>query len=135
MQKLAGLITENENSNEGSTFSTPEELADFLTNHKKEFLAKFPFNVKEYVYDKLNRSDYDETEETEMSKEDIEKYWMDPDFHFIVDYDSFDDPIVSIDWDGANNVDMSGYVWFDNNEVNSDEPTELMGRKFWIDYN
>jgi hypothetical protein len=135
MQKLAGLITENENSNEGSTFSTPEELADFLTKHKKEYLAEFPEVVKEYVYDKLFLN-----EETEMSEKDIEKYWMDPDFRFVVDYDSFDVPIVSIDWDGANDIDMSGYAWFRNNIGNEVEKfplesNEFMGRKFWSEFN
>ena len=136
-------------------FSTPEELADFLNRHKKEFFTEFNEDVIMYVVDAFGPFDVDgenvdaewfeDNWEHENIKNFIKKYWMKPEMKFeVVNLNTLggDFPIVIISWPGSDtDADMSGYVWFENIPSSDDPSLEndrviiFLHRKFWFDYN
>jgi hypothetical protein len=151
LQKLAGIITESQLLKE-NTFSTPEELADFLNQHKEEFFKKFLKDVIMYVIDAFgpfesNGEDADqewfEDNWDNDLKDFVKKHWMKPEMKFKrADLDTGEgyNPIVTISWPGSDtDVDMSGYPWFKNTpdvdtSFGGDKTVSFLGRKFWFDY-
>jgi len=136
------------------TFNTPEDLADFLNQHKEEFFNEFNTDVIMYVVDAFGPFDVDGENidnewvedhwDHENIKNFIKKYWMKPEMKFeVVDLDTAEGnfPIVSISWPGSDtDVDMSGYTWFQNTpdtdtSFGGDKTVNFLGRKFWYDYN
>jgi len=139
------------NKGEGP-FDTPEDLADFLNQHKEKFFNEFDRDVIMYVIDaygpfESNGEDVDQewfedNWENDEVKNFIKEHWMKPEMEFEVT-ESFDgSPIVIISWPASDtDVDMSGYTWFRNTPYNNDPSLEgddvvnFLGRRFWYDYN
>ena len=139
--------------NTQETFSTPEELADFLNKHKEEFFNEFNTDVIMYVVDAFGPFDVDGEDIDNEWVEDhwyheniknfIKEYWMKPEMKFQVvnlGTEEGDFPIVMISWTGSDtDADMSGYTWFQNtpdvDTSGGDKTVNFLGRKFWVDYN
>tara|TARA_R110000782_G_C14563194_1_gene386440 strand:+ start:15 stop:485 length:471 start_codon:yes stop_codon:yes gene_type:complete len=143
-----GKMLKEEQENESKeTFSTPEELADFLNKHKEEFFNEFKEDVIMYVIDAFGPFESGDEEadqewfEGNFGQDNIKNFikeqWMKPEMRFKVeDYDTGEgvSPIVSISWPGSDtDVDMSGYGWFQNTP--GDKTVNFLGRKFFNDYN
>lgn len=154
LQKLAGIIAESQINENRGTFSTPEELANFLNQHKEEFFNEFDTDVILYVIDAFgpfesNGEDVDvewfeDNWEDDEIKNFIKEHWMKPEMKFkVVNLDTAagNFPIVSISWTGSDtDADMSGYTWFQNTpdvdtSFGGDKTVNFLGRKFWYDYN
>ena len=137
--------------NNEETFSTPEELADFLNQHKEEFFNEFSEDAILYVIDAfgpfesndedVDKEWFEDNWDDDEIKNFIKEYWMKPEMKFQVENlntPGGDFSIVSINW--GEDVDMSGYTWFQNTpdvdtSFGGDKTVNFLGRKFWYDYN
>jgi hypothetical protein len=134
------------------------ELKVLLNENKKIFLDKFTEEVTLYVLDAFkNRADIKKIEKDHSEGivwewhfgaprmqsfivnnwdkygKTIEKYWMKPEFTFVVDNESFDDPIILIDYPGLE--DATAYYHYTNvaDEAydEGEQMEEILGKRFY----
>jgi hypothetical protein len=145
MQMLAGIITEGQYKaklNEESTnnFEDLLQLAEFLNGReaKKAFATEFKEDTITYLKDYYEEH-YDNSG-NEISPDEIENNWMelwmnDAEIFFMVDDSLEDEPIVRVNWDGDEDVDMSEYVGLHNKPYNSnDKSFNILNKKIWYSY-
>ena len=116
------------------------QLAEFLNEieTKKALATKFKKEIIEYLKD-YYENHYDDLG-NDLSSDEIENNWMelwmgDAEIFFMVDDSLEDEPIVRVNWDRDEDVDMSRYARFYNEPYNSsNRSVNILNKKVWYSY-